>query len=257
LRLTGPRGTPTPRPSARASSGTPCSVRASRCLGGVRAVGTAAACGQAFLARHTCVRGTPAALTAAARRTPHPAQAPRAVVRSNRVLAAARLAKRHCAAEWRRSLPSAEAGSVLRDYSELQVPSPPGDRSAPQGAGEPTAAITACGASAVLWCAPRSAAQAAGVAIRTCGGPVNPQPQGCAVGAARSSFGSRSPARIDIERRTPDAEPSGVGVRRSAVGAQAARSRKHGSTDSRIHGTQSTDPRNKNSPEFRDTNSVK
>jgi hypothetical protein len=32
---------------------------------------------------------------------------------------------------------------------------------------------TACGASAVLWCAPRSAAQGAGVAIRPGGGPVD------------------------------------------------------------------------------------
>jgi hypothetical protein len=33
---------------------------------------------------------------------------------------------------------------------------------------------TALGASIVLWCAPRSAAQAAGVAIRSGGGPLDP-----------------------------------------------------------------------------------
>jgi hypothetical protein len=39
---------------------------------------------------------------------------------------------------------------------------------------------TTLGASAAVWCAPRSAAQAAGVLIRSGGGPVEPQPQGCA-----------------------------------------------------------------------------
>jgi hypothetical protein len=50
--------------------------------GGVGAVTTAVACGQALPARRPGVGGTPAALTVAARGTPHPAQAPRAVVKS-------------------------------------------------------------------------------------------------------------------------------------------------------------------------------
>jgi hypothetical protein len=50
---------------------------------------------------------------------------------------------------------------------------------------------TACGAATVLWCAPRSAAQAAGVAIRAGGGLVDPQPQGCSVHVLTSPFGSR------------------------------------------------------------------
>jgi hypothetical protein len=47
---------------------------------------------------------------------------------------------------------------------------------------------TALGASAVLWCAPRSAAQAAGVAIRSCGGPVDPRPQGCSAPCAETAI---------------------------------------------------------------------
>jgi hypothetical protein len=70
---------------------------------------TAVACGQAILARRTCVRGTPAALTVAARGTPQPAQAPRAVVRSKSAWRRERLRSTHssrrkpCAARARRT----------------------------------------------------------------------------------------------------------------------------------------------------------
>jgi hypothetical protein len=81
LRLNRLRRTSTPRPSRRASFSAWRSLRAGRCLDGVRAAPAAVGCGQAFLARRTCAHGTPAAPTVAPRGTPQPAQAPRAVAR--------------------------------------------------------------------------------------------------------------------------------------------------------------------------------
>jgi hypothetical protein len=146
-------------------------------------------------------------LTVAARRTPHPAQAPHAVVRSNSVwrrepiwsnTAAGRPTgrlhaqrTRTSAPRWRRQTVSCEhVHSARRDERAVVRPAQRGS-----GGGRTHSLGRRAGRSA---------------AARLLRSTVLTPP-----------FGSRWPAWIDADRSPPDAEPRGVGVRRSAVGAQA------------------------------------